>query len=88
MGAVGTHGSCVRTPHGKVAHRMHGIHRFFDRRTEGHIFLGAQNARTYTEFNLLAKRAEDLRAQRCTQIFLGGGHTENIDLHRFFDRST
>ena len=36
---------------------------FFDRRTEGHV-LGTQNARTYTEFNLLAKRAEDLRAQR------------------------
>ena len=27
--SVGTHGSCVRTSHGKVAHRMHGIHRVF-----------------------------------------------------------
>ena len=28
------------------------------------IFFGTQKTRTYTEFNLLAKRAEDLRVQR------------------------
>ena len=99
MGAVGTHGSCVRTPHGKVAHRMHGIHRFFDRRTEGHIFLGAQNARTYTEFNLLAKRAKDLRAQRywgyCRDARFVRPHsawlsrTQNArNTQSFFDRRT
>ena len=50
------------------------------------IFFGTQNAQTYTEFNLLAKRAEDLRAQRCTHIFLGAHRKHRLTQN--FDRST
>ena len=32
------------------AHRMHGMHRVFDRRTEGHVFWGHTECTEYTEF--------------------------------------
>ena len=56
-------------------------HRFFLTEVLKDIFFWHTECTEYTEFNLLAKRAKDLRAQRGTQIFLGG-HTENTDLHR------
>ena len=60
-------------------------HRFLTEEQKD-IFFGTQKTQTYTEFNLLAKRAEDLRAQWCTQIFLGAHR--NHRLTQNFDRST
>ena len=69
---------------------MHGYTDFLTEEQKD-IFFGTQNAQTYTEFNLLAKRAEDLRAQRywgfCRDAIFCVRSPHGIP-HRFFDIST